>query len=165
MWFDGEFIEDAQARVSPLSHSLHYGGAVYEGIRFYEFPHNFWRSVFRLQDHINRLLVSAQVMDMESPYGAEELCEAVLESEEERSSGRIYSTRNLSWRRNWAHVSRDSGTHDDRGSAMGAGTGFHKSGDIQDDPITSSFDQHRCQSRGPLCEFISRGGGGQEVGC
>ena len=80
MWFDGEFIEDAQARVSPLSHSLHYGGAVYEGIRFYEFPHNFWRSVFRLQDHINRLLVSAQVMDMESPYGAEELCEAVLES-------------------------------------------------------------------------------------
>lgn len=80
MWFDGKFVGDAESHMSLLSHSLHYGGAVYEGIRFYEFPHNFWRSVFRLQDHIDRLLASAQAMDMEVPYRAEELCEAVLES-------------------------------------------------------------------------------------
>ena len=64
MWFDGKFVADADAHVSLLSHSLHYGGAVYEGIRFYQTADG-RKAVFRLQDHLVRLHQSAQVMGME----------------------------------------------------------------------------------------------------
>lgn len=77
-WFDGQLVPLESVRVSPLAHSLHYGGAVFEGIRFYEFIHNGRRCVFRLEDHIHRLLASARIMGMESPYSTDELCEAVL---------------------------------------------------------------------------------------
>ena len=76
VWLDGKLVEKVD--VSPLSHSLHYGGAVFEGIRFYEIPCSGARSVFRLRDHINRLFASAQAVGMEIPYSVEQLCEAVL---------------------------------------------------------------------------------------
>jgi len=77
VWSDGKLMEKEKV-IGPLSHSLHYGGAVFEGIRFYEIPCSRKRAIFRLEDHIQRLLASACVMGMEIPYGAEELCEAVL---------------------------------------------------------------------------------------
>ena len=80
VWYDGKLVKNEEVGVSPLSHSLHYGGAVFEGIRFYEIPCGSARAVFRLKDHIDRLLASACAMGMEIPYGVEELCEAVLDT-------------------------------------------------------------------------------------
>ncbi len=76
MWFNGEFVHETH--VPMTAHSLHYGGAVYEGIRFYRTSNN-GRAVFRLEDHLNRLLGSARVMEMECPFPISALKQAALE--------------------------------------------------------------------------------------
>ena len=82
MWLDGKTVE--KVAVSPLSHSLHYGGAVYEGIRFYQ-TQDGRRAIFRLNDHLKRLLVSAVVMRMKIPYSLDQLMQATIA--EVRQSG------------------------------------------------------------------------------
>ncbi len=75
IWSNGKLIPFEDTRVSILSHSLHYGSAVFEGIRCYmtkEGP-----AIFRLKDHVNRLFHSASVMGMNVPYSKGELVEAV----------------------------------------------------------------------------------------
>jgi len=73
---NGGFVSGAKASVPLLTHSLHYGSAVFEGIRFYETKNG--PAVFRLEDHIKRLFYSAKVMGMNIPYSQKELCDAVL---------------------------------------------------------------------------------------
>lgn len=73
---NGGFISGAKATVPLLTHSLHYGSAVFEGIRFYETKNG--PAIFRLEDHIKRLFYSAKVMGMNIPYSQKELCDAVL---------------------------------------------------------------------------------------
>jgi branched-chain amino acid aminotransferase len=76
VWMDGRLVPEAEALVPLLSVSLHYGVAVFEGIRCYQTASG--PAVFRLADHLHRLLASARVLGVrELPWTAAELAEAV----------------------------------------------------------------------------------------
>jgi branched-chain amino acid aminotransferase len=77
IWMNGELVDWPDATVHVLSHALHYGTSVFEGIRAYETPRG--PAVFRLDDHLARLERSAQMYYMPLPYTREELREAVHE--------------------------------------------------------------------------------------
>ncbi len=72
IWLDGKFIPWDEARVHILTHSLHYGLGVFEGIRAYH-CHDSRTAVFRLTEHIRRLFDSAHVMQMDLPYSQAEI--------------------------------------------------------------------------------------------
>lgn len=74
-WFNGEIREEV--KIDVLNHSLHYGSAVFEGIRCYETAKG--PAVFRLKEHIERLFHSAEVMGMSVPYSQKEILSAVKE--------------------------------------------------------------------------------------
>ena len=74
IWMDGELVDWNEARVHVLTHSLHYGSGVFEGIRAY--PTTSGVAVFRLTDHIRRLLASAKVFLIDVPYTLEQLVAA-----------------------------------------------------------------------------------------
>lgn len=78
IWFDGELINWEDAKIHVLSHVVHYGTSVFEGIRFYENVNG--TIIFRLEDHIKRLFDSAKVYRMDIPYTVEEICEACKET-------------------------------------------------------------------------------------
>jgi len=78
IWLDGELVDWAEARVHVLSHSMHYGSGVFEGIRAYATERG--TAVFRLREHLQRLRRSAEVYFMEIPYSDEELRSAVHET-------------------------------------------------------------------------------------
>jgi branched-chain amino acid aminotransferase len=77
IWFDGELVDWADANVHVLTHSLHYGSGVFEGIRAY--PTSSGVAIFRLTDHINRLFASAKVFLMDVPFSPDELVRASKE--------------------------------------------------------------------------------------
>ena len=77
IWMDGELVDWDAAKVHVLSHALHYGSGVFEGIRCYATPEG--PAVFRLTEHMERLLRSAKMLRMELPYTAGRLVEATLE--------------------------------------------------------------------------------------
>jgi branched-chain amino acid aminotransferase len=74
IWMNGELVDWADANIHILTHSLHYGMGVFEGIRAYETPDG--PAVFRLVDHMRRLHNSARIMMMDLPYSVDELVEA-----------------------------------------------------------------------------------------
>lgn len=71
IWFNGELVPWDQAQVHVLTHALHYGSSVFEGIRVYKTPDGV--KVFRLTDHMQRLYDSAKIYRMPIPYPLEEL--------------------------------------------------------------------------------------------
>ena len=75
---DGKLLPWDEAKVHVLTHTLHYGFGVFEGIRCYRTEKG--PAVFRLRDHIRRLENSARLIGMELPYSVEELVEAVKET-------------------------------------------------------------------------------------
>ena len=77
VWMDGELVDWDDARIHVLTHALHYGTGVFEGIRAYETERG--PAVFRLTDHIRRLFHSASVYLMEIPYTPDEMMEACRE--------------------------------------------------------------------------------------
>ena len=77
IWINGEFVAWEDAKVHVLTHALHYGTGVFEGIRAYETPRG--TAVFRHGDHIERLFKSAELYYMEIPYSREELRTATHE--------------------------------------------------------------------------------------
>jgi len=77
IWMNGDFLPWDEAKVHVLSHGLHYGTGVFEGIRCYETERG--PAVFRLQDHLERLEKSAELYYLEMPHGAERLREATKE--------------------------------------------------------------------------------------
>jgi len=77
IWMDGEFVEWDKATVHVLTHALHYGTAVFEGIRGYASDGNLY--VFRLDDHLKRLKNSAKVYMMDFDYSIEDLHEATVQ--------------------------------------------------------------------------------------
>lgn len=79
IWKNGELVPWAEATTHVLSHSLHYGSGVFEGIRCYKAPDSGKSFVFRLEDHMQRLHRSAKIAAIDLPYSVEELCEATLE--------------------------------------------------------------------------------------
>jgi branched-chain amino acid aminotransferase len=74
IWMNGELVDWDRAQVHVLTHTLHYGTGVFEGIRAYETADG--PAVFRLTDHIVRLHNSAKIVGMELPYTVDELVEA-----------------------------------------------------------------------------------------
>lgn len=77
IWFDGKLVPWREAKVHVLTHTLHYGMGVFEGIRAYKTAKG--TAVFRLQAHIDRLFRSAHILNMHIPFDKEALCEAVCE--------------------------------------------------------------------------------------
>lgn len=77
IWVDGELVPWEEAKVHVLTHSLHYGSGIFEGIRAYEGADG-TPAIFRLKDHAKRMVNSAKIMGMKLPYSAEELEEACL---------------------------------------------------------------------------------------
>jgi branched-chain amino acid aminotransferase len=75
IWFNGKMVPWHEATVHVLTHTLHYGGGAFEGIRFYDTDKG--PAIFRLREHIERLLYSASVLKMNLPYTCDDICEAV----------------------------------------------------------------------------------------
>ena len=78
IWHNGEFIAHDDAQIHVLSHVIHYGSSVFEGIRCYETEQG--SAVFRLEEHMERLVDSAKVHRMDIPYDLDELIEAVVDT-------------------------------------------------------------------------------------
>lgn len=78
IWFNGEFVDWKEASVHALSHVIHYGSSVFEGIRCYNTKKG--PAVFRLEEHVERLYNSAKIYRMEIPYPLEEFCQSILDT-------------------------------------------------------------------------------------
>jgi branched-chain amino acid aminotransferase len=74
IWMNGQQVDWKDATIHVLSHALHYGTGVFEGIRCYETPRG--PAVFRLRDHLERMERSAKIFLMDIPYSVDELVEA-----------------------------------------------------------------------------------------
>jgi branched-chain amino acid aminotransferase len=74
IWYDGKMVPWREATTHVLTHTLHYGMGVFEGVRAYETPDG--PSIFRLQDHTDRLFRSAHILGMKMPFDKETLNEA-----------------------------------------------------------------------------------------
>lgn len=79
IWFDGKLIPWEEARVHVLSHTLHYGLGVFEGIRCYK-REDGRSAVFRLREHVDRLLKSALIADLPVEWTLDDVCEACLQT-------------------------------------------------------------------------------------
>lgn len=75
IWMDGDLVEWQEAKVHVLTHALHYGSGVFEGIRAYPTPDG--PAVFRLRDHIERLFRSAKIAMLPMPFSVDQLIDAV----------------------------------------------------------------------------------------
>ena len=71
IWINGKMILWDEAKIHILTHSLHYGGGAFEGLRVYDTKRG--PAIFRLKDHTTRLFYSAKVLKMDIPYSEEEL--------------------------------------------------------------------------------------------
>jgi len=78
IWMNGQLVDWDKAQVHVLTHTLHYGTGVFEGIRAYETADG--PAVFRLTDHMRRLHNSAKIVGMEIPYSVEELVQATKDT-------------------------------------------------------------------------------------
>lgn len=78
IWFNGELVDWKDAQIHVLSHVVHYGSSVFEGIRCYDTQQG--PAVFRLKDHMKRLENSGKVYRMEIPYSLDEMCDAVKDT-------------------------------------------------------------------------------------
>lgn len=77
IWLDGQLVDWADAQTHILTHTLHYGGGVFEGIRCYKTATG--PAIFRLKEHIERLFYSASVLQMAVPFSQEQIEQAVLQ--------------------------------------------------------------------------------------
>ena len=78
IWFDGNMVDWKDANIHALSHVVHYGTSVFEGIRAYKNENGV--AVFRLKEHVQRLFDSAKIYKIDIPYTQEEIEEAILET-------------------------------------------------------------------------------------
>jgi branched-chain amino acid aminotransferase len=77
-WFDGALSPKNDITVHPFAHALHYGSGVFEGIRAYATPEG--PAIFRLREHMERFLRSAEMYGLDVRWNVDELCEAVVET-------------------------------------------------------------------------------------
>src|SRR2546428_7223454 len=77
IWFDGKLVPWREATTHVLTHSLHYGLAVFEGVRAYKTA--IGTAIFRLKEHTERLFASAHIYMMKIPFTREQLLQAQLE--------------------------------------------------------------------------------------
>jgi len=78
IWFDGEMVQWRDAQVHVLTHTLHYGMGVFEGVRAYKTDQG--AAIFRLKEHTDRLFNSAKIMNMKIPFSKEEITNAQIAS-------------------------------------------------------------------------------------
>ncbi len=78
IWMNGQFVAWDDAKVHVMSHVLHYGSSVFEGIRAYDSKSG--PAIFRLGEHIERLMMSAKIYRMQVPFSAEQIERACLET-------------------------------------------------------------------------------------
>ncbi|MGB6144848.1 MAG: branched-chain amino acid transaminase [Rhodanobacter sp.] len=88
IWQNGHIKPWAEATTHVMSHALHYGSSVFEGIRSYATPDG--AAIFRLTDHLNRLFLSAKIYDMQLPHPFEELAAACREVIRKNGLGASY---------------------------------------------------------------------------
>ena len=77
IWHNGNLVPWDKAQIHVMSHVVHYGSSVFEGIRCYAQPQG--AAIFRLPEHMQRLLDSAKIYRMPLPYSLEQLSSAVVE--------------------------------------------------------------------------------------
>ena len=77
IWYDGEFVPWREAKTHVLTHTLHYGAGVFEGVRAYKAEQG--TAIFRLHDHTERLFNSAKIIGMPMPFSAEEINQAQID--------------------------------------------------------------------------------------
>jgi branched-chain amino acid aminotransferase len=77
IWHNGNLIPWEKAQIHVMSHAIHYGSAVFEGIRCYAQPQG--SAVFRLPEHMQRMLDSAKIYRMPLPYSLDQLCSAIVD--------------------------------------------------------------------------------------
>jgi branched-chain amino acid aminotransferase len=89
IWFDGKMVEWRNATVHVLTHTLHYGMGVFEGVRAYQTDRG--TAIFRLRDHTERLFNSAHILGMKIPFDVETLMQAQMDvvSQNRLASGYI----------------------------------------------------------------------------
>jgi branched-chain amino acid aminotransferase len=88
IWFDGEMVEWREAKVHVLTHTLHYGMGVFEGVRAYDAEDG--TAIFRLQAHTDRLFRSAHIMNMALPFSKDEISAAQLAAVRENNLASAY---------------------------------------------------------------------------
>ena len=71
----GKFYDWSQPVIHPMSHALHYGTSVFEGIRAYATAKG--PAIFRLEDHLNRFFHSASTLNMKVPFSQQDIAEAI----------------------------------------------------------------------------------------
>ena len=76
IWMNGTFVDWENATTHVLSHTLHYGTGAFEGVRAYKTPNGV--AVFRLREHMQRLIRSCKILMVDLPYTLDELCDAVV---------------------------------------------------------------------------------------
>ena len=79
IWLDGQLVPWDEAQVHVLTHTLHYGLGVFEGIRCYQ-QRDGRSAIFRLREHVDRLFGSAHVLDLDLPWSREQIMEACCET-------------------------------------------------------------------------------------
>jgi branched-chain amino acid aminotransferase len=79
VWMNGSLVVASEAKVSVMSHTLHYGVGVFEGIRGYATPKG--GVIFRLRDHVKRLILSAKIYKMPLPYTEDEIVDAIVQTQ------------------------------------------------------------------------------------
>ena len=77
IWSDGKLIPWREANIHVLTHSLHYGMSVFEGIRAYKTPQG--TAIFRLSDHVKRLINGTKIFQMKLPFSAEQIGQGIQE--------------------------------------------------------------------------------------
>ncbi|MCY3804135.1 MAG: branched-chain amino acid transaminase [Proteobacteria bacterium] len=78
IWYNGEFVPWQEANTHVLTHTLHYGGGVFEGVRAYQTDQG--TAIFRLHEHTSRLFNSAKIISMTLPYSPQEISQAQLDT-------------------------------------------------------------------------------------
>lgn len=145
IWMDGRLVPWRSARAHVLSHTLHHGTGVFEGIRAYETDKG--PAIFRLEEHTARLFRSAHILQMKLPYDACQIDEAVCEVVEANGLGECYirpiafhggETVGVSARGNSVHIAIAAWTWD---AYLGADA---KSAGIR--VKTSSYSRHHVNS-------------------
>jgi len=88
IWFDGQMVDWREAKVHVLTHTLHYGMGVFEGVRAYHADAG--TAIFRLQAHTDRLFRSAKIMNMDMPFSKDELNAAQIAAVKENALDSAY---------------------------------------------------------------------------
>jgi branched-chain amino acid aminotransferase len=88
IWIDGKIVDWDDAKVHVLTHALHYATAIFEGLRCYKTENG--PAIFRLQDHVRRLVNSSRIYMMDLGYGAEEITEAIKSTVEANKLDQCY---------------------------------------------------------------------------